>query len=147
MLPENKVTVNDIVSKLAVKVSGNIMYGVSPGLQVNTLINSIVTSKGSAKVYDGYGNEKTNGILATYDKIVIEGTSDSATYYLAVRGDVNGDGNVDFNDMVKVNTFRLNKSTLEEEFIRAADVTEDGVVDFKDLVEINKFRLKRITKL
>lgn len=143
VLPENKVTVNDVVSKLAVKVSGNIMYGISPGLQVNTLINSIVTSKGKAKIYDGYGNEKTSGVLATYDKIVIEGTNDSATYYLAVRGDVNGDGVIKINDLILIQSHILEKRILEGVIRVAADVNYDGNVKINDLILVQSHILEK----
>ena len=59
------------------------------------------------------------------------------------NGDVNGDGSVDFKDLVKINQVRLNKADLDEKYIIAADVTGDGNVDFKDLLKINRYRLNK----
>lgn len=143
VLPENKITVNDIVSQMAVKVTDNIMYGISPGLQVNTLINTVVTSKGTAKVYDVNGNEKVNGLLATGDKIIINGTSDEATYYIAVRGDVTGDGVIKINDLILIQSHILEKRMTEGVYFYAADVNYDGSVKINDLILVQSHILEK----
>lgn len=134
VLPENKVSVNDIVSKMAVKINGSIMYGISPATYSSTLINTVVANKGTAKVYDANGNLKENGALATGDKIVINGTSEAATYTIAVRGDTNGDANVKINDLILVQSHILGTRVLTDVRLFAADVNYDGAVKINDLI-------------
>ena len=136
VLPENQVTVEEIVSKMAVKVNGNIMYGISPGTNASTIVNTVVTNKGSAKVYDAAGNLKASGALATGDKIVINGTSDAATYYIAVRGDTSGDGVVKINDLILVQSHILGARLLTDVKLYAGDVNYDGVIKINDLILI-----------
>ena len=134
VLPENKVTVEEIVNKMAVKVNGNIMYGISPGTNASTMVNTVVTNKGTAKVYDAAGNLKTNGALATGDKIVINGSSDAATYYIAVRGDTSGDGVVKINDLILVQSHILGTRLLTDVRLYAGDVNYDGAIKINDLI-------------
>lgn len=134
--PENKVSVKDIVSKLAVKINGNIMYGISPGTNASTLINTVVNNKGKAKIYNANGNEKASGSLATGDKIVINGTSDAATYTIAVRGDTSGDGLIKINDLILVQSHILGTKGLSGAKLFAGDTSYDGVVKINDLILI-----------
>ena len=136
VVPENKVTVNDIVSKLAVKVNGNIMYGISPGTNASTLINSVVNNKGKAKVYNASGAEKASGNLATGDKIIINGTSEAMTYTIAVRGDTTGDGAIKINDLILVQSHILGTKVLSGVKLFAGDPSYDGVVKINDLILI-----------
>ena len=141
VLPENKVTVEEIVAKMAVKINGNVMYGISPGTNASTIINTVVTNKGSAKVYDAAGNLKANGTLATGDKVVINGSSDAATYYIAVRGDTSGDGVVKINDLILVQSHILGTRLLTDVKLFAGDVNYDGVVKINDLIIVQSYIL------
>ena len=69
------------------------------------------------------------------------------TYKMVVKGDVNGDGIADIRDIMQINKHRLNKTKLENEYLKAGDVNEDGVSDIRDLMQINKYRLGKITNL
>ena len=119
VLPENKVTVEEIVGKMAVKVNGNIMFGISPGTNASTMVNTVVTNKGTAKVYDAAGNLKANGALATGDKIVINGS---------------GDGVVKINDLILVQSHILGTRLLTDVRLYAGDVNYDGAVKINDLI-------------
>ena len=68
-------------------------------------------------------------------------------YIAIVKGDIDGDGDAGFRDITNINSYRLNKKTLDDECILAADVNDDGIVDFKDIVKINKYRLHKIIEL
>ena len=61
-------------------------------------------------------------------------------------GDVNGDGNIDFDDILEINRHRLNKGKLEGNALLAADVDNDGDVDFDDILELNRYRLGKAEK-
>ena len=66
---------------------------------------------------------------------------------LIIKGDVNGDGQSDINDILKINQERLNKKTFESANNLAADITNDKTIDLKDIIKINMFRLNKISEL
>ena len=135
-IPVENITVNDIVSKMGVKVNGSIMYGISPGTIVSTLINTVSSNKGKATIVDSNNKSKTTGNLATGDKITISGTTDKKQYTIAVRGDVNGDGEVKLSDMIMVQSHILKKLTLKGVQFYAGDVNYDSSVKLSDMIMI-----------
>ena len=68
------------------------------------------------------------------DKIVINGSSDAATYYIAVRGDTSGDGVVKINDLILVQSHILGTRLLTDVRLYAGDVNYDGAIKINDLI-------------
>ena len=68
-------------------------------------------------------------------------------YKIIVTGDTNGDGKADIQDILNINKHRLNKTKLENEYLKAGDVTGDGKVDIQDILKINKYRLNKISEI
>lgn len=134
--PAENITVTDIVSKMGVKVNGSVMYGISPGTDVSTLVRTVINNKGAATVVDSNNKSKATGNLATGDKITISGTTDKKQYTIAVRGDVNGDGEVKLSDMIMVQSHILKKLTLKGVQFYAGDVNYDSSVKLSDMIMI-----------
>ena len=95
-----------------VKVDGNFMFGISPDVAVTTLINTVTKNGGEASVVDLNGNVKTSGVFSTGDSIVIKGTTESKTFIISVRGDVNKDGKITILDLLLVQKHILEKTVL-----------------------------------
>ena len=89
----------------------------------------------------------SSGYVATGYKVIVTKGETTKEYVIVVKGDANGDGDANFNDILQVNKHRLHKITLTGAFVKAGDVTGDKVADFKDILQINKFRLKKINEL
>ena len=136
VVPSESITVNDVVSKMGVKVDGSIMYGISPGTEVSTLVKTVTSNKGQASVVNSSNKSKTTGALASGDKITISGTNEKKVYTIAVRGDVNGDGAVKINDLILVQSHILNKGKLTGYKLYAGDTNYDGAVKINDLIMI-----------
>jgi len=145
VLTASNVTVDSIVSKMAVKINGQFMYGIKPGTVVATLLNTVSNNKGSALIVDKNGKNKTSGNLATGDRITIRGTSENKTYIISVRGDVNGDGMVKINDLILVQSHILGKTKLTNEKLYAADVNYDSYVKINDLILVQSYILGKIS--
>ena len=143
VVPENVVTVNSIVSKMGVKVNDKILYGISPDTAVATLVNTVTKNKGEAKVTDANDKVKNSGSFVTGDKITIKGTSESVTYTISVRGDVNSDGLVDLKDFVLIQSHILQKSTLTGIKQYSADFNYDGKIVLADFVLVQSHILKK----
>lgn len=68
-------------------------------------------------------------------------------YTIIINGDTTSDGKADIRDILAINKHRLNKASLNEEYLEAADVNGDGKADIRDILQINKFRLGKISEL
>lgn len=94
-------------------------------------------------------------IVKTNEKIVLEGFDRDTKMRIVVKGDVNSDGEVGFEDIVKLNNYRLNKynneknwnntekialKTLIEPNITDEDINE---INFFDIVALNNYRLRK----
>ena len=64
-----------------------------------------------------------------------------------MKGDVNGDNEINFRDILLINEHRLGKIQLTGIYLETAEVTEDGNIDFRDILKINKYRLGKIDSL
>ncbi len=132
------LTVSQITSKMAVKISGNYMYGISPDVAVSTLIKTVTSNGGNANVVNASGKAKTSGVLATGDKITIKGTNDNKTFVIAVRGDASGDAKISIVDLLKVQKHILGKGNLSGAYMYGGDTNYDGKITIVDLLKIQK---------
>lgn len=86
------------------------------------------------KVFDCNGNEVTNGKIKTGYTAKIENNF----YYIAVLGDLTGEGNVKSNDVSRLMSYFTEKEILENIYLAAADYNRDGIVNNIDLVYISR---------
>jgi hypothetical protein len=121
---------------MAVKVTDNIMYSISPDTAISTLVNTVTKNKGEAEVTDANGNVKATGSYVTGDKITIIGTNERVTYTIAVRGDINGDASINSVDLLAIRRHLLTISTLKNEYFTASDVNYDNVINSSDLLRV-----------
>lgn len=128
----------DVVNKMGVRVNEDVMYGISPGMQVGTVVNTVTASGGSATIVDINGNAKNAGNLVTGDKITVNGTQDSLVYTIAVRGDTNADGNVSIVDLLQIQKHILGRGNLDGYRMYAGDTNYDGKISIVDLLQIQK---------
>jgi hypothetical protein len=119
---------------MGVKVSDNVIYGISPDTVISTLVNTVTKNKGEAEVTDANGNVKATGSYVTGDKITIIGTNERVTYTIAVRGDINGDGVVNLKDFVLIQSHILEKKIMTGVNLYAGDVNYDGKIVLADFV-------------
>ena len=108
----------------------------------------IETNATEMKVYSTKGEEQEETkVIATGMKVELRYKNETKILTIVVAGDVNGDGNIRFSDMIRVNQHRLGRDILQGEYLLAADVTGEGKVNFDDMLTINRFRLHIITEL
>lgn len=148
-MKEENLEIN-ISDEYFLEQDGEIKYinNINPGVTAGQILEKIKANTGATKeIYNGTAEVSADGILATGMKIVISLDKQVVEYIVVVSGDVNGDAGVDFEDILQVNKHRLNKVSLQNEFLKAADVTDDGKVSFEDILLINKYRLGKIDSL
>ncbi len=89
------------------------------------------------KVYDKNDNEKTSGIIGTGDVLKIVSDDGVFEQFTAILyGDVNGDGEIDLLDIVRLKRNMLGWIDLSDIYMKAADVNRKDGVDLIDIVAI-----------
>ncbi len=142
-IPEEVVTVDDIVANMGIRINDNVIYGISPDTAISTLINTVTKNKGEVKVTDQNNQIKSGGSYVTGDKITIIGTNEERTFNIAVRGDINGDGVVDLKDFVLIQSHILGKNSLTDIRQYAGDINYDGKIVLADFVLVQSHILKK----
>ncbi len=134
-VPEIKV--DSIVNEIEVKISNDIIYGISPGTDVNTILERIKSKGGNGEIKDN-NTIKTSGPIGTTNILIISGTSESKTYNIAIRGDLNGDGDISILDLLKCQKHLLGSYKLTGSQFFASDTNYDGDITILDLLKIQK---------
>ena len=87
------------------------------------------------KVIDSEENEVTEGTINNGMSLVISKDGLVLTYRIAVVGDVDSDGDVDFDDVTTMVESILSIESEEEYYNASADVNIDGIVDVFDVTK------------
>lgn len=64
--------------------------------------------------------------------------NDNKSYTLAVKGDLNGDGEVTLTDVAKIKLHLIGLRLLEGAYLQAANVDDDQQITITDLSRIRK---------
>ena len=112
-------------------------------------IKDNIETNGEIKIFDKNNNEVTSEDfkITTGTKVVITNGAEEKEYVLVVKGDVNGDGESNFNDMLQMNKHRLQKKQLSGAYLRAGELDGQEGVTFSDMLKLNKYRLGKISSL
>lgn len=116
------------------------LTGVEPGINCGSLKNLIKISDGSISILDKDGNVKESGKVITGDRVIIKDSSENVTQdiAIAIRGDINSDGNVSSGDLILIRRHLLGSTTLSNANLQAADINKDNAVNTGDLICIRK---------
>lgn len=123
---------------------GTYVSGIKIGTNVNDFVKNFGVKNGTAKVFNSANQQKTSGVIATGDKVVVYNTKNEQTLSLniVIFGDTNGDGKVSLVDLVRVQKHILEISLLKSSQNTAADTNRDGKISLVDLVRVQKHILE-----
>ena len=142
--PEKLPTVTGTAYTLTETVNG-----IKPETAVATVIKQLGVTDGTAVLCDSSGKQKTDGIAATGDILEIRTNKGALhkSYPVVIRGDVNGDGKVNSQDLRRAQRHILGVAKAEGYFLTAADANGDGTVNSQDLRRTQRFILGILTSL
>ena len=132
---------SDLVSQTPLVISDNfLLFGV--GASVESLTDTVKKVSGAAEVKV---NGKTSGNLSTGDTITIISGGNSMSVNAVVKGDPTGDGNINIQDLLRVQKYILGYSELTGSYLKACDNNNDGTCNILDLLRIQKHILGYLT--
>jgi len=135
------ISVSEILNTMLINSDGTYISSIELGTTANDFIAKAkaVDEKATIKVINGNGEEKTDSILATGDKVTIVSGEESKTFTIVIYGDLNGDGIINSGDLLKMRQQLIGTISLENEFKIAANVTKtDDIINSADLLKMRQ---------
>ncbi len=115
---------------------------VEPNTTVESFLQSVQVTNGTAAVYTAGGQAKATGILATGDVLqIFSGTTLHTSYPVIIIGDINGDGQITSLDLRIAQKHILGAAALQGHYLTAADSSKDGALTSLDLRIAQKYIL------
>ena len=109
----------------------NIIGGCVAGIAAGTTVRGLCGSYPQiTSVYDGSGGRVTSGKLKSGYSV----QTDSGSFFVAVRGDLNGTASVNSADVKALSEYVISDKSLDGCFFVAADMNGDNAVDTRDLL-------------
>lgn len=142
-----------VVRKEAEKVSGTLstkkytvgdkyITGITPGTKAADFLEGLSVDGGTVKLV-GADGKQNQGLAATGNKVeVYVDNKKKTSYEVVIYGDVNGDGEINVLDMIKVNRHILGLDKLSGTYLVAADANRKGDgLNVLDMIYINRHAL------
>ena len=142
-----------VVRKEAEKVSGTLsskkytvgdkyITGITPGTKAADFLAGLSVDGGTVKLV-GADGKQNQGLAATGNKVeVYVDNKKKTSYEVVIYGDVNGDGEINVLDMIKVNRHILGLDKLSGTYLVAADANRKGDgLNVLDMIYINRHAL------
>ena len=64
------------------------------------------------------------------------------TYTVSVLGDVNGDGEIDARDSLRILKYAVGTYEIKDAFSISADLNKDGIIDARDSLRVLKYSVE-----
>lgn len=135
------MSLDDILASMSAPISGEMLI-YSAGITIDQFKAAVSKASTSASVVVNAKNATT---LSTGDTVTIAKGNDKKTFNIVIKGDISGDGNIDIQDLLKVQKFILGYSDLAGPYFKAGDTNQDGLVNVTDLLRVQKHILGYIT--
>ena len=116
--------------------------GIAPNTKPADFLSKLGVVGGTAQLQSADGSAKdANATVSTGDILQIYYNLDGVntlygTYHVLIYGDINGDGNLMINDLIKLRNHLLGNGTLTGLSLSAADANRDGSVMINDLIKL-----------
>ena len=135
----SNVSVADVMNHSGFKYNGDYIFGINIGTNVSSIIGNVSSyyPRAVVTITSSNGTSKTNDSFRTGDKVTVKGTdSSSKTYTAIIFGDISGDGMIDRNDLLFIQSRVFGFTSFDSVKEMAADINKDGKVDKNDLLYV-----------
>lgn len=135
------ISISEILNTMLVNSDGTYISSISLNTKASDFITraSEVDSKATTTVTNSSGEEKSDEVLATGDKVTITSGDESKSFTVVIYGDLNGDGIINSGDLLKMRQQLIGTIKLENEFKIAANLTKsDDIINSGDLLKMRQ---------
>ena len=141
--PSDPVKVsNDFISMLGVAKTGDYIKGYELGTTVKNIKDKVGTNA-NVVIKDMNGTIKNDGDkIGTGYTIEISNSAGSNAYTYVMYGDLNGDGDINSADLLKLRQHLLEMNKLTGAFLTSASLTDDSEINSADLLRIRQHLLE-----
>jgi beta-N-acetylglucosaminidase len=135
---EQAIAISEIIRLSNIKSDGTYLSGFTIGTDISTIKKTIIDAEPKAEVIsvDKDGKNKTEGSIASGDKIKIKTNSEEKEYTIIIYGDVNADGTIDKLDYLQILRHFYKYTSLDGFYKDSADVNKDGTIDKLDYLAV-----------
>ncbi len=124
-------------AKFKIDRRSGVVSNISPGTTAAQLLSGFSNNADKLKLYMPDGSAFTGGAVASGMTIkLVSGGVVNDTLVLSVLGDVNGDSEIDIDDILYIRADIVDTYTLKAWELPAADVSGDGAVDINDILYV-----------
>lgn len=124
-------------------VGSKYITGIQPGTKASTVLKNLTASGATLKLVGTDGKEKSGAVVTSDVVQLYDGSGKKiSSYTIVIYGDVNGDGEINVLDMIKVNRHVLGLTKLSGAYLEAGDANRAGDgVNVLDMIYINRHSL------
>ena len=133
----------EILNKAGYKTDGQYITNIKKGQTVSDIITSLkkISPTIEITIKDKNGTVITDGILTTSTIIELKNRENTLINSIAIKGDLNSDGEITIHDLLSVQKHLLNAHILETTRNKAGDINNDGKITIHDLLMVQKHLL------
>lgn len=133
--------IDDILLNNKLKINDNYLSGISINTSQDTFESNLKKENSNISVvFEKNSNNKSNN-LASGDKITIKLDGETKEYEVVMYGDVNGDGEINSDDLLLVQSYVFKYMSFDDSQIARADVNNNNKVNEDDLLLFQSYVL------
>lgn len=124
-------------------ITSSAILGIPENTSVASFKKNISANGDTLTLLNSAGKAKTSGTVSTGDlvRVTFPSGNVSKSIPIIIYGDVNGDGVIGIEDLLKLQKHLLGTTKLSDSYALAADVSKDSTIDILDLLKIQKHLL------
>lgn len=138
--PEEQPSVDEIMEQSSFTINDKYISGITFGMGSATMTEQLleINKFATIQITNKNNEVKTTGALGTGDKLTITSKEETKSFEIILYGDVNGDGDIAGLDLLRLQRYLWDETTLDKIYLMAADVNKDGTVTGLDLLRIQR---------
>lgn len=139
--------VSSVPTSKTYTIGSKYISGIQPGTKASTVLKNITATGATLKIVGADGKAKTGNTMTGDVLQLYDGNGKKlSSYTFVIYGDVNGDGEINVLDMIKINRHVLGLNKLTGAYLEAGDANRAGDgANVLDMIYINRHSLGLVT--
>lgn len=134
-------SLEEVMEKTGFKYNEQYISGINLNVTIDKVLEILKSQSKYIEVKYTKNDKNKTTFIATNDIITIKSGDNTYTFNVVLKGDIDGNGNIDLKDLLQLQKLLLNKAVLTETSKKAADCNTDSSITLLDLLKIQKHLL------